>query len=143
MDKRCKTSINGLRVTDAIAQLLPDAVCGFEANIDVFRTVIRFLKHWAKRRCVYGNKEGLLMGVALEVMLVDTTPNIINAFVYEMTRPLQVLVCQLHPNYSAFDILHNFFKVCCQLQPPTTAPNPQTPNPQLQTPDSKPHTCNP
>jgi poly(A) polymerase Pap1 len=108
MDKKCKTSINGLRVTDAIAALLPDKGT-FEANIDVFRTVIRFLKHWAKRRCVcayshaqphphftsfshrYGNKEGLLMGVALEVMLV--------------------LVCQLYPNHSEFDILYNFFNV--------------------------------
>ena len=111
MDKRCKTSINGLRVTDAIASLLPHKP--FDANIDVFRTVIRFLKHWAKRRCVcvcppissfsrarqarltprrsYGNKEGLLMGVALEIMLV--------------------LVCQLYPNHSEFDILHNFFHV--------------------------------
>ena len=39
----------------------------------------------------YGNKEGLLMGVALEIMLV--------------------LVCQLYPNLSEFDILHNFFHV--------------------------------
>ena len=39
----------------------------------------------------YGNKEGLLMGVALEVMLV--------------------LVCQLYPNHSEFDILYNFFNV--------------------------------
>ncbi len=51
MDKRCRTSINGLRVTDAIASLLPQKPR--DANIDVFRTVIRFLKHWAKRRCVY------------------------------------------------------------------------------------------
>jgi poly(A) polymerase Pap1 len=52
MDKRCRTSINGLRVTDAIASLLPQKPT-HDANIDVFRTVIRFLKHWAKRRCVY------------------------------------------------------------------------------------------
>ena len=42
----------------------------------------------------YGNKEGLLMGVALEVMLV--------------------LVCQLYPNYSEFDILQKFFAVFAQ-----------------------------
>lgn len=113
MDKRCRTSINGLRVTDAIAALLPSKDKKYEANIEVFRIVIRFLKHWAKRRCVYapfctvlhcraphllfspsrryGNKEGLLMGVALEIMLV--------------------LVCQLFPNQSDLDILHNFFKL--------------------------------
>jgi poly(A) polymerase Pap1 len=51
METRCKTSINGLRVTDAIAALLPSEHT-YDANINVFRTVIRFLKHWAKRRCV-------------------------------------------------------------------------------------------
>jgi poly(A) polymerase Pap1 len=70
MDKRCKTSINGKRVTDAIAALLPSKDRGFDANITVFRTVIRFLKHWSKRRCVYAPSSACFLHTPISQLII-------------------------------------------------------------------------
>lgn len=47
LDDRCVRSLNGSRVTDDILRLVP--------NIDNFRTALRCIKLWAKKRAIYSN----------------------------------------------------------------------------------------
>ncbi|CDF35537.1 Poly(A) polymerase [Chondrus crispus] len=83
VDDATQRSINGVRVTDAVLQLVP--------NITNFRTVLRAIKLWAKRRAIYSNSLGFLGGVAWAI--------------------LTARVCQLYPNASASYLLSRFFKV--------------------------------
>jgi len=85
------TSINGRRVTDKILKLVPDA--------PVFRTALRFLKVWAKRRGIYSNVLGYLGGINWALML---------AFV-------QTLFPLSNPSM----LILKFFKVFSQWQWPT------------------------
>lgn len=83
VDEATQRSINGVRVTDAILNLVP--------NILNFRTVLRAVKLWAKRRAIYSNSLGFLGGVAWAI--------------------LTARVCQLYPNASASLLLSRFFRL--------------------------------
>lgn len=76
-------SLNGCRVTDMILRLVPD--------VKVFRTALRAVKIWARRRGCYSNVRGFLGGVNLAIMTAR--------------------VCQLYPNQCAGFILSRFFRV--------------------------------
>lgn len=86
LDERCVRSLNGSRVTDEILRLVP--------NIAAFRTALRCIKMWAKRRAIYSNVNGFLGGVAWAMLVAR--------------------VCQLYPNAAAGIIVSKFFMIFYQ-----------------------------
>ncbi|RKP37616.1 poly-A polymerase [Dimargaris cristalligena] len=83
IDEKCILSLNGSRVTDEILRLVP--------NVETFRTALRCIKLWAKRRAVYSNVMGFFGGVVWAMLVAR--------------------VCQLYPNTSAGAIVSRFFRI--------------------------------
>mmetsp|Transcript_6730 Transcript_6730/g.12457 ORF Transcript_6730/g.12457 Transcript_6730/m.12457 type:complete len:565 (+) Transcript_6730:51-1745(+) len=81
LDPKSQKSLNGCRDTDAILKLVP--------SVDEFRTTLRFIKRWAKKRAVYSNKFGFLGGISWAILTAK--------------------ICQLFPNQTASRILVWFF----------------------------------
>lgn len=81
VDEESVRSLNGRRVNDMLLRLVP--------NQDIFRIVLRFLRIWAKKRCVYGNVFGYLGGVNLAI--------------------LSAFICQRYPKKSPAYIIMMFF----------------------------------
>jgi poly(A) polymerase len=86
LDDATVRSLNGTRVASAILQLVP--------NVAHFRTTLRCVKLWAKKRGIYSNTLGFLGGVAWAL--------------------LTARVCQFYPNACPATLLARFFMVYTQ-----------------------------
>ncbi|CAK9145694.1 unnamed protein product [Ilex paraguariensis] len=82
IDETSWKSLSGVRANRSILQLVP--------NLEIFQSMLRCVKLWAKRRGVYGNLLGFLGGVHLAI--------------------LAAFVCQRHPNASLGALISIFFK---------------------------------
>ena len=83
LDEKTVRSINGTRVADSLLSLVP--------NQGTFITVLRFIRHWAKKRGLYSNAIGYFGGITWAI--------------------LSARVCQMYPNYTPLKICEKFFLV--------------------------------
>ena len=86
VDEQTVQSISGCRVADQILRLVP--------NVKLFRTTLRCLKFWAKRRGVYLSVIGFLGGVNMALLVAR--------------------VCQMFPNAVPSMLVCRFFRVYTQ-----------------------------
>ncbi|KAL3314675.1 hypothetical protein Ciccas_006702 [Cichlidogyrus casuarinus] len=86
MDEKDVRSINGVRVTEDILKLVYQK--------ETFKTALKVIRYWAKRRNIYANALGFLGGVSWAILVCR--------------------ICQLYPLASASVIVYMFFKVYSQ-----------------------------
>lgn len=82
-DEKGVRSLNGVRVAEYLVKSVPD--------FTVFRSSLRAIKFWGRRRGIYSNVLGFLGGINFALMVA--------------------FICQLHPNTCPACIVQRFFKI--------------------------------
>lgn len=82
-DEGAMRSLNGYRVTKSLQTLVP--------HLDHFRTTLRTVKAWARRRGIYSNVLGFLGGINCAILVA--------------------FVCQLYPTALPATLFSRFFQV--------------------------------
>jgi poly(A) polymerase len=82
-DEKGVRSLNGVRVAEHLVKAVP--------NVTVFRSSLRAIKFWGRRRGIYSNVLGVLGGINFALMVA--------------------FICQLHPNACMACIVQRFFKI--------------------------------
>jgi poly(A) polymerase len=83
VDERCARSVNGCRVAARILEVVPD--------VETYRTTLRLVKHWSRRKGIYSNIHGFFGGITWALLVAR--------------------VCQLYPNYAPSQLVNRFFRV--------------------------------
>uniref|UniRef100_A0A672GEN4 polynucleotide adenylyltransferase n=1 Tax=Salarias fasciatus TaxID=181472 RepID=A0A672GEN4_SALFA len=83
LDPRCVRSLNGYRDSQQILRCVP--------NKHLFRTTLRVIKVWAKKRQIYSNRLGFLGGISWAILVAR--------------------VCQLYPNATVAALVTHFFRL--------------------------------
>ena len=83
LDEKTVRSINGTRVADSLLSLVP--------NRATYITVLRFVRHWAKKRGLYSNAMGFFGGITWAI--------------------LSARICQMYPNMTPLQLCVKFFLV--------------------------------
>ena len=99
LDDRTLRSVNGTRVTDEILELVPQP--------KVFRTALRTIKLWAKRKCLPGSARRHLtvhVGRAIYANVMGFPGGVAWAM-------LVARVCQLYPQAAAAVVVGKFFRI--------------------------------
>jgi poly(A) polymerase len=82
LDENAVRSVNGVRDAILLIEKVP--------NTAVFRQALRFIKHWAKKRDIYGAKLGHTSGIGWAIMVAK--------------------VCQCYPQQNGAGVILRFFK---------------------------------
>lgn len=91
MDATSVRSLSVARVASLILELVP--------NASVFRSTLRVIRLWARRRGLYSNKAGYLGGISWALLVC--------------------FVCQMFPRASVASLVHRFFSVLASWRWPT------------------------
>ncbi|KAG7377946.1 hypothetical protein PHYPSEUDO_010753 [Phytophthora pseudosyringae] len=91
MDTTSVRSLSVARVASLILELVP--------NASVFRSCLRVIRLWARRRGLYSNKAGYLGGISWALLVC--------------------FVCQMFPRASVASLVHRFFSVLASWRWPT------------------------
>jgi poly(A) polymerase len=91
MDASSVRSLSVARVASLILELVP--------NASVFRSCLRVIRLWARRRGLYSNKAGFLGGISWALLVC--------------------FVCQMFPRASVASLVHRFFSVLSSWRWPT------------------------
>lgn len=91
MDATSVRSLSVARVASLILELVP--------NASVFRSCLRVIRLWARRRGLYSNKAGYLGGISWALLVC--------------------FVCQMFPRASVASLVHRFFSVMASWRWPT------------------------
>jgi poly(A) polymerase len=86
MDDASVRSLNGSRVAEIVLQLVPD--------VSAFRSALRAVRLWAKRRGVYSNVLGYLGGINCAILVAK--------------------VAQIHPRAASAELVTRFFELYSQ-----------------------------
>jgi poly(A) polymerase len=81
LDEKTVRSLNGTRVADRLLSLV--------SNPETYRSTLRFIRHWAKRRGLYSNAVGFFGGITWAI--------------------LTARICQMFPRFLPLQLVRKFF----------------------------------